>query len=282
MMFSGGLLSYQGDFKDLMVASLLVLQVDSADDDDCHSNKSLDLNFAKKLIDFKLSASSSGPAPQDEKPSLSTTSPPPSTSTPPETMEDPEEREKTSTSSSDSPSVKQPDYKHVCRVCKKNFRYATTLARHERAHLSEESPSPTEEKSLAKEEEETESKAAEEEKEEKDLEMEVEEGGTKGGDSEGGESGESEEEEKEKEDRSDEEASEPKSMEGGETAGGRVDKRKKICSVCDKRFWSLQDLTRHMRSHTGETRPQHRGVPLYRSRNLLQPLEGSKDTRIQN
>uniref|UniRef100_A0A3Q3KLF7 C2H2-type domain-containing protein n=1 Tax=Monopterus albus TaxID=43700 RepID=A0A3Q3KLF7_MONAL len=60
------------------------------------------------------------------------------------------------------------------------------------------------------------------------------------------------EEDKEKEERSDEEAPEPKSLEGGEVPAGRVDKRKKICSVCGKRFWSLQDLTRHMRSHTGE------------------------------
>ncbi|XP_064017214.1 ras-responsive element-binding protein 1 isoform X2 [Pogoniulus pusillus] len=32
----------------------------------------------------------------------------------------------------------------------------------------------------------------------------------------------------------------------------KADKRKKVCTVCNKRFWSLQDLTRHMRSHTGE------------------------------
>uniref|UniRef100_A0A8C4Q159 C2H2-type domain-containing protein n=1 Tax=Eptatretus burgeri TaxID=7764 RepID=A0A8C4Q159_EPTBU len=30
------------------------------------------------------------------------------------------------------------------------------------------------------------------------------------------------------------------------------EKRRKVCEVCQKRFWSLQDLTRHMRSHTGE------------------------------
>uniref|UniRef100_A0A1A8G6R8 Ras responsive element binding protein 1 n=1 Tax=Nothobranchius korthausae TaxID=1143690 RepID=A0A1A8G6R8_9TELE len=58
--------------------------------------------------------------------------------------------------------------------------------------------------------------------------------------------------EKEKEERSDEEASEPKSLEGGGKGGERVDKRKKICNECGKRFWSLQDLTRHLRSHTGE------------------------------
>lgn len=152
----------------------------------------------------------------------------------------------------------QPDYKHVCRVCKKSFRYATTLARHERAHLSEETPppAPAEENPPVNEEatESSSTKLTEEEKEEeqgKDAEMDMEEedGGARGGESDGGESGG--EEEEEKEERSDEEASEPKSLEGGEASGRRVDKRKKICNVCGKRFWSLQDLTRHMRSHTG-------------------------------
>uniref|UniRef100_A0A3Q3FEE6 Ras-responsive element-binding protein 1 n=1 Tax=Labrus bergylta TaxID=56723 RepID=A0A3Q3FEE6_9LABR len=179
------------------------------DDDDCHSNKSLDLNFGKKLIDFKLST---------------------------------------------SPDAQQQEYKHVCRVCNKSFRYATTLARHERAHLSEETPTPAPVEVTSQETEEatestvakpTEDKEEEKEEEQKETEMEEEEGGVmRGGKSEGGESGESEEE---KEERSEEEASEPKSLEGG-----RVDKRKKICKVCDKRFWSLQDLTRHTRSHTGE------------------------------
>ena len=29
--------------------------------------------------------------------------------------------------------------------------------------------------------------------------------------------------------------------------------RKISCSLCPKRFWSLQDLRRHMRSHTGKS-----------------------------
>lgn len=245
-----------------------LLQVESTDDDDCHSNKSLDLNFGKKLIDFKLNTSSSGSAQEEQssQPSCSSSSSSssscgPATSTPQAAPESPEEEKDTPASSSSSSSYslaakQQPDYKHVCRVCKKSFRYATTLARHERAHLSEDTPTPppptAEEATPAKEEEEEAAPESKPGDEEKEAEMETEEG-AKGGDSEGGDSGESEEEEKEKEERSDEEASEPKSLEGGESSGGRVDKRKKICNVCSKRFWSLQDLTRHMRSHTGTT-----------------------------
>ncbi|XP_069368250.1 ras-responsive element-binding protein 1 isoform X2 [Paralichthys olivaceus] len=243
-------------------------KAESTDDDDCHSNKSLDLNFGKKLIDFKLSSSSgSAQEEQSSQPtSSSSSSVPSSTSAPQGASEGPETEEKekkaAASSSSSGPVVKQqPEYKHVCRVCKKSFRYATTLARHERAHLSEETPilAPVEETALTDVVTESNTtKPAEEEKDDKDeeeemkeTEMDVEDGGRV--ESEAGESGESEEEEeKEKEERSDEETSEPKSLEGGETSGGRVDKRKKICNVCGKRFWSLQDLTRHMRSHTGE------------------------------
>ncbi|XP_019125612.1 ras-responsive element-binding protein 1 isoform X2 [Larimichthys crocea] len=246
-------------------------KVESADDDDCHSNKSLDLNFGKKLIDFKLCTSSS-PAQEEQPsqpPSSSTSSSSTSSTSAPQVPTESQEKESSATTTSSSPSSssspvvkQQPDYKHVCRVCKKSFRYATTLARHERAHLSEETPTPApvEENPPVKEEamesdaaKPTEEEEKEEEQKKKEVETEEEEeGGVRGGESEGGESGDSEEEEKEKEERSDEEASEPKSLEGGEATGRRVDKRKKICNVCGKRFWSLQDLTRHMRSHTGE------------------------------
>ncbi|XP_076014066.1 ras-responsive element-binding protein 1 isoform X2 [Genypterus blacodes] len=241
-------------------------KMESVDDDDCQSNKSLDLNFARNLIDFKLSASSSCST-QGEPPSQSNSSSSSSISScsshaDPDSSEEQREKEKSanlpSSSSSSNPAAKpQPEYKHVCRVCKKSFRYATTLARHERAHLSEETLTPAEEDASVKEEtkESKTAKATEAEKEEdKEMDSDTEERGAKG-DSEAGDSGESEEEEKEKEERSDEEggASEPKITEGGEASGGgRVDKRKKICNVCGKRFWSLQDLTRHMRSHTGE------------------------------
>uniref|UniRef100_H3CH99 Ras-responsive element-binding protein 1 n=1 Tax=Tetraodon nigroviridis TaxID=99883 RepID=H3CH99_TETNG len=162
------------------------------EDEDCHSNKSLDLNFGRKLIDFKL-LSSSGPA-HEEPP----TAPRCDSAPPPEGPE----KEKP------PGSPPEPEFKHACQVCQKSFRYATTLARHQRAHQEDDNSSEPPGGETAKE-----ARAAS---------------------------------------RSDEEASEPKSADGGEPAGRRVDKRKKICSVCGKRFWSLQDLTRHMRSHTGE------------------------------
>ncbi|CAL8070008.1 unnamed protein product [Orchesella dallaii] len=39
--------------------------------------------------------------------------------------------------------------------------------------------------------------------------------------------------------------------ENGE-ATGNVTNRKVLCAFCIRRFWSVEDLRRHMRSHTGE------------------------------
>ncbi|KAM4605974.1 ras-responsive element-binding protein 1 [Polymixia lowei] len=254
-------------------------KMDNEDDEDSHSNKSLDLNFASKLIDFKFSSTSASGSGEGEQPPQPATPQPSSScsssscSTPQvtnKTTEEQKEKDKSSvtassspTSSSSSPTSSspssssssarpQPEYKHVCRVCGKSFRYATTLARHERAHLCDDTPG--EEAPPAGEEaaESEEAKTGEEAR--KEDETEAEERGPKA-ESEAGESAESEEEDKEKEERSDEDCgtAEPKRGEEGEAYRGvRLDKRKKICNVCGKRFWSLQDLTRHMRSHTGE------------------------------
>ncbi|XP_044311520.1 ras-responsive element-binding protein 1 isoform X2 [Varanus komodoensis] len=188
-------------------------------EEDSVSNRSLDLNFASKLMDFKLTENdqSTGSSAQAEK-------------------------------------------KHSCNTCGKSFKFAGTLSRHKKAHVCDDR---RDEKSS---EEETksahpgtqapvlqENPSLELEEPGKDVKvaespMDSEATGRENEESESiseGESTERKSSEKSDDDRK------PKAV-GGTKSESKADKRKKVCSECNKRFWSLQDLTRHMRSHTGE------------------------------
>lgn len=188
----------------------------TVNDDDTHSNKSLDLNFASKLIDFTFS----------------------------------ESEQHGSSLAVDSDSHEPEESKLTCKSCNKSFRYPATLARHEKVHVLESTADVTNVDSKVDDV----AESCEPKKD--DVEDEVEKVERNGmAESEGAGSAMDSGSEDDREERSDEEgaASEPKNCEGGaELSGGKTDKRKKICGVCGKRFWSLQDLTRHMRSHTGE------------------------------
>lgn len=193
-------------------------------EEDTASNRSLDLDFASKLMDFKLAEGEAGPG--------------------------------------GSQGSAQLDQKHACDTCGKSFKSPGTLSRHRRAHghhepRDEEEPQPWEGEGAGRAAERPPSVPAPE-PEEKPTETPVVEPapGTREasvekqneeteGPSDGEGTAEKRSSEKSDDDRKPKTDS-PKSV------ASKADKRKKVCSVCNKRFWSLQDLTRHMRSHTGK------------------------------
>ncbi|NXG72928.1 RREB1 protein, partial [Baryphthengus martii] len=186
-------------------------------EEDSVSNKSLDLNFASKLMDFKLAESDQ------------------------------------STGSSS-----QTERKHPCDICGKTFKFAGTLSRHKKAHTREdrkdERSSEDESKSIQDDAGAPSMQDSGLEQEESPMDLKVVESpvdceatGKENEESESiseGEGTERKSTEKSSDDRK------PKT--DGAKSTEKADKRKKVCTVCNKRFWSLQDLTRHMRSHTGE------------------------------
>lgn len=176
-------------------------------EDDAVSNKSLDLNFASKLMDFKLSPNGQA------------------------------------TSNS-------------CEICGKSFKFPATLGRHKKAHSCESSDQEKSSDHACKDlsthscnpDNHDLSTETGDQEEELPVDLKVSRSPVESEQAEHIVDGDEVFDEKVEKhlDKSDDDKDSKT-----ESKGTKADKRKKICTVCSKRFWSLQDLTRHMRSHTG-------------------------------
>ncbi|XP_060100174.1 ras-responsive element-binding protein 1 [Heteronotia binoei] len=187
-------------------------------EEDSASNRSLDLNFASKLMDFKLAESDQSTG-----------------------------------------SGVQTENRHTCNICGKSFKFAGTLTRHKKAHAQEdkkdEKSSEDESRSVQDGAQAYAAEVLSPEQDEPSSDTKVAESPTDG-EATGKENEESESisEEESMERKSSEKSDDDRKPKANGAAKNesKADKRKKVCTICNKRFWSLQDLTRHTRSHTGE------------------------------